>query len=84
MKYLGSAIVALSVLAISSGASAAVVCNADGDCWKVKEEHKYPPEASVQIYADDWTWPEAEADRYRWREPGEGRGYYRGGVWIGF
>jgi len=84
MKYLGSAILALSVLAFATAASAAVVCNGDGDCWKVKKKYDYPPEVGLHIYGDDWAWPEAEASRYRWREPGAGRGYYRGGVWVGF
>ena len=40
----------------------------------------YPPEARVQIYEDDYTL----GPKYRWRDAREGRGYYRGGVWIGF
>lgn len=84
MKYLGSATFALGVFAFAASASAAVVCNQDGDCWKVKKRYDYPPAAGLHIYGDDWSWPEAKADHYRWREPGAGRGYYRGGVWIGF
>ena len=35
MKYLGSAISGIvGVLALTTGAPAAVVCNEDGDCWK--------------------------------------------------
>lgn len=66
---------------IATGASAAVVCNSDGDCWRVKEKHAYPPEARLEIYDDDWT---IDTKRYRWREPGVGVGYYRGGVWVDF
>jgi hypothetical protein len=33
------------------------------------------------VYDDNWKWGEGE--KYRWREPGAGHGYYRGGVWIG-
>ena len=37
-KYVGSALLGLAGLfAMTAGASAAVVCNEDGDCWKVKE-----------------------------------------------
>jgi hypothetical protein len=82
MKYLGSAIVALSVLAFTTAASAAVVCNGEGDCWRVKKKHDYPAGLNLHIYGDDWQW-EAGAP-YRWRKPGPGRGYYRRGVWIGF
>jgi hypothetical protein len=83
MKYFGSAIIGLvGSIALTTGASAAVVCNDEGDCWKVKDKHKYPPEVNVQIYDDDWKWPEGA--KYRWRDPGEGRGYWRRGVWVGF
>ena len=75
-------IAAVGVLALTaSGASAAVVCNDEGDCWKVKDKYEYPPEVRLHVYDDDWKW---EGDKYRWRDPGAGRGYYRGGVWIGF
>ena len=61
-------------------ASAAVVCNDEGDCWKVKKKHTYPSGVNLRIYGDDWV----PGEGYRWREAGEGPGYYRGGVWIGF
>lgn len=80
MKNLGTAVLALSAFAFTSAASAAVVCNADGDCWRVKQKHEYPAGVNLNIYGDDWE----PGEGYRWREPGEGRGYYRGGVWIGF
>ena len=83
MKYLVSAIIGVvGSLALTTGASAAVVCNDEGDCWRVKERHTYPQGLNVQIYEDDWKWPEGK--KYRWRDPGPGRGYWRGGVWIGF
>ena len=56
----------------------------DGDCWKVKDKHMYPPEVNLRVYDDDWKWADNESAKYRWRDPGEGRGYYRGGVWVGF
>ena len=81
MKYLKTAVLAvLGTVALTAGASAAVVCNEDGDCWRTKERLTYPPDARVQIYEDDYTL----APKYRWRDAREGRGYYRGGVWIGF
>jgi hypothetical protein len=27
----------------STSASAAIVCNEEGDCWRVKEGYEYPP-----------------------------------------
>ena len=64
----------------ATSASAAIVCNEQGDCWKTKEKYAYPPDARVRIYADDWKW--GPNDKYRWREH-EGRGYWGpNGVWL--
>jgi hypothetical protein len=79
MKYLGSAAFAVA-LVFATGASAAVVCNDEGDCWRTKERLTYPPEARVNIYEDDYV----IGPKYKLREPGAGRGYWRGGVWVGF
>lgn len=86
MKTLSIALfAAASALAVSaSSASAAVVCNDDGDCWRTKERYEYKPEFGVHVYGDDWRWEERDAKKYRWREAREGRGYWRKGVWIGF
>jgi hypothetical protein len=79
MKYLGT-VAFVAALALATSASAAVVCNDEGDCWKVKDKHTYPPEARITVYDDNYVL----GPKYRWREPGAGRGYWRGGVWIGF
>lgn len=63
-----------------SSASADVVCNEEGDCWRVKERRTYEPSLKLRVYPDDWRWKEGE--RYRWREHGRGHGYWRNGVWI--
>ena len=79
-----SAVAALGVgvlVAGTMGASARIVCNADGDCWHVKVEHQYKPEFSLSVRPDDWAWKEGE--KYRWREH-EGRGYWRGENWVEF
>ena len=72
MKHLGSAVVGIvGILALTAtSASAAIVCNEEGDCWH-------------HVYGDDWKWADADHDKYRWREH-EGRGYWNKGVWIGF
>lgn len=64
----------------ASDASAAIVCNRDGDCWKVRGRPRYKPEFGLRIYGDDWRWRRGE--NYRWRKSGRGHGYYRDGVWI--
>ena len=81
MKYLKiAALAVLGTVALTAGASAAVICNEDGDCWRTKERLTYPPEARVQIYGDDYSL----APKYKWRDAREERGYYRGGAWVGF
>jgi hypothetical protein len=70
---------AAMVLSATAG-SAAVVCNDEGDCWRVTGEPRYEPTLKLRIYPDDWRWREGE--RYRWREPGPGYGYWRGEKWI--
>jgi hypothetical protein len=71
---------AAGALTFASGASAAVVCNDEGDCWRVREERTYEPSLKLKVYPDDWKW--RDGDRYRWREPGRGHGYWRNGIWV--
>lgn len=82
MKYLVSAALgAFGIVALPVSVSAAIVCNDEGDCWRAAERYTYPPDVSLNIYDDDWA---IDTKRYRWREAGKGRGYWRGGVWVGF
>jgi len=72
----------LAALVIGSmTASAAVICNDEGDCWRVKEKRDYDPGLKLRVYDDDWKWKDGE--KYRWRDAGTGHGYWRGGVWVG-
>ncbi|HJZ33893.1 MAG TPA: hypothetical protein VKF35_22445 [Hyphomicrobiaceae bacterium] len=64
----------------ASAASAAVVCNDEGDCWRVRGRPAYGPDLRLRIHPDNWQWGRHE--HYRWREPGHGHGYWRGGNWI--
>ena len=75
-------LIAGAVLTFSATASsAAVVCNRDGDCWRVKGRPSYyGPDLGLRIYGDSWRWKRGE--NYRWRDTGRGRGYYRGGSWV--
>lgn len=79
MKTIGMALIGAAALAMTAGtASAAVVCNDDGDCWRVRGRPNYGPGVHLRIYGDDWRGD----GRHRWREPGRGHGYYRNGAWI--
>ena len=83
MKLLTKAAFGAAILALAAGsASAAVICNEDGDCWRVKEQRTYEPTLKLRVMPDDWKWQDSEKSKYRWREPGRGHGYYRGGVWV--
>ena len=81
-------LIAAGALTVSAGAltfspdraSAAVVCNSDGDCWRVRGKPRYGPDLGLRIYGDDWRW--GRGDKYRWRDHGRGHGYYRDGAWI--
>jgi hypothetical protein len=58
-----------------------IVCNQEGDCWHTKEHYQYRPEFKLFVHPDDWKWQ--EGGQYRWREH-DGRGYWRGGIWLNF
>ena len=74
-------VVAGGALALAaSAASAAIVCNDEGECWRVRGTPLYEPNLRLRIMPDDWRWHQNE--RYRWREPGHGHGYWYGGRWI--
>jgi hypothetical protein len=90
MKHIPKALLlAAGAITVSAGAltvtatpsSAAVVCNRDGDCWRVRGRPHYGPELGLRIHDDSWRWRRGE--NYRWRKVGRGHGYYRDGVWIG-
>ena len=82
MKALTAALlIAAGTLAVSASASsAAVVCNRDGDCWRVRGKPSYGSDLGLRIYGDNHRWRRGE--NYRWRKVGRGHGYYRDGAWI--
>ena len=81
MKFVAmGSVIALGALTLcANGASAAVVCNDEGDCWHVHGKPHYKPEFGLHIHPDSWKW---DSGKYRWHEH-EGHGYWKGGVWIG-
>ena len=70
-----------AMVATAAPASAAVVCNREGDCWHTRDRYDYRPAFGLTIHGDDWRW--GHRDRYRWREH-TGRGYWRNGIWLSF
>lgn len=60
------------------GASAAVVCNEDGDCWHTTSTYTYPSDAGVVVHPEGWMWGSNE--KHKWHEH-EGKGYWRKGEW---
>ena len=66
---------------ISTSASAAIVCNSDGDCWHTQTEYKYQPAFGLTVHQNDWKWN--EGDKHTWREH-DGQGYWKGGAWQTF
>lgn len=82
IKLAAATLVTVGGLAImTASASAAIVCNAEGECWHTKAEYAYRPEFGVTVHPNDWRW--GEADHYTWREH-TGRGYWHNGVWVTF
>jgi len=81
-----SALVAAGALvATLETASARVVCNRYGDCWRTADRYVYRPAWGLRVYDDNWRWHARDNARYRWRDAHRGRGYWgRGGVWITF
>ena len=74
-----SAIVAGTLIATAAPASAAIVCNRWGECWRVRDNYSYPPRIGIVVRSDAW-W-RAHHRHYRWRTAHEGRGYWYRGHW---
>jgi hypothetical protein len=71
---------AAATLTLTAGAaSAAIVCNDEGECWHVHGQPSYGPHLKLSIHPDNWKWGGHE--KYKWREHA-GHGYWRGGSWI--
>lgn len=70
-------------ISLATSASAYVVCNREGDCWHSDARVRVPG-ARFDYHPDDWYFHRHwDDDRdHHWREYHDGRGYWRGGVWI--
>jgi hypothetical protein len=67
--------------AVSSTASAYVVCNGDGDCWHTDTHDHYPGTGYV-YHPDDWYFHQSWDANHHWHDYHSGRGYWHGGAWI--
>lgn len=80
---LGAVVSAAALIGTAEVASARIVCNRYGDCWRTHDRYDYRPAWGLRVYDDNWRWDARDDRRYRWRD--YHRGYYgRGGVWITF
>jgi hypothetical protein len=76
-----------ALVATTGAASARMVCNGDSDCWHVENRHNYRyPGTGYSRHNDDWYFHQHWNDdnREHYRNYHDGRGYYKGGVWLGF
>lgn len=78
-----AALMAAGLLSSASPAAARIVCNAEGDCWHTDSVPAVPG-IRFNVHPDDWYFHQHwDADRdHHYRDYHEGRGYYKGGVWI--
>jgi hypothetical protein len=79
-----AATLAVGGVAVTAGtASAAIVCNAAGDCWHV-DRHRAYPHVRLQVHPDTWYFHQKwDSDKtHRWHEHHDDSGYYENGVWV--
>ena len=83
---LAAVLAAGATIAMSSAASAEIVCNRYGDCWHVSQRYTaYPTTLGIQFYNDDWRASHESDNQYHWRDdPKDDHGYYENGEWHVF
>ncbi|HSZ50880.1 MAG TPA: hypothetical protein VK801_04855 [Caulobacteraceae bacterium] len=81
-KVLGTAVIAASLAASATAASAYVACNHAGECWHVSDRYDYPAGAGVMIHDDGWVFDRTA--HYHWAKDRPGRGYWDHGHWRRF
>jgi hypothetical protein len=81
-KLAFAAVMGASALALTAtAASARIVCNAEGECWHVRDNYVYQPTLGLTIHEDNWHWGNNE--HYRWHENRRGgHGYWHNGIWV--
>ena len=79
-KIVALALCGFGLVGLSSlNASAAIVCNNAGVCWRTTKTYVYPPSAQVVIHPNGWRW--SPGQHFVWKQHG-GPGYWRNGAWI--
>lgn len=79
-----SALLGLGALALTAGSAGAyVACNEAGDCWHTDHREHYK-DVHTEWHPDNWYWNhDWDNDRdHHWHHKHDGRGYWKGGVWI--
>lgn len=71
--------------AMTSTASAEVVCNRHNECWRVKTHYDHYPRAmGVRFHDDAWYDRHHNERRYIWRADRDDGGYWNNGNWVTF
>ena len=71
-----------ALVATVAPASAYVACNREGDCWHTESRARVPG-VTFSYHPDDWYFHQRwDRDDRHYRDYHEGRGYYKGGIWI--
>ena len=78
---LSAAVITGLGLAGAVPASAYVACNHDGDCWHT-DTRVHVPGVTFDYHPDDWYFHQHWDATHHFRDYHEGRGYWRGGVWV--
>ena len=79
-KYLLGSVALAGLLFGAAPAFAYTVCNAS-DCWHTEQRYTAPG-VHFDWHPDDWYFHQHwDADR-KWHDLHDGRGYWRGGVWV--
>jgi hypothetical protein len=76
----GAAVAGLAIAA-AAPASAYVACNSEGDCWHT-DRRVTAPGVTLGYHPDDWYFHQHWDANRHFRDYHDGRGYYKGGVWI--
>lgn len=80
-----AALMGAGALMMTAGtASARIICNPDGDCWHTDAPLPNVPGIRFRAYPDDWYFHQTWGPDRHWHDYHEGRGYWRGGVWVTF
>jgi len=78
-----AALMATSALVMTgTPAAARMVCNPDGDCWHTDAPAPRVPGVTFNVHPDDWYFHQKWDADHHYRDYHEGRGYYKGGLWI--